>query len=281
MKKFVPLNTQAKSKGNMEKKNTKHDMITRFAGTLMAADLGVAETLDQRLLIESEGELAIYYAPFDYIQTSAKVVLVGITPGLAQARTAVLEAARCLRGGASTDEALRQAKVAASFSGPMRRNLVDLLDGVGVHDWLGLNTAADLFASRTDLVHYTSVLRYPVFHRGKNYSGSPAPQRSRLLLDHIEQWFHRELEALPDAIFIPLGSVPRQVLFAAAEKGLIDEGRVLDGLPHPSGANAERIAYFLGRKTAEDCSSKCDPSKLDLARSSVLDKVAAIRGLVC
>lgn len=265
----------------MEKKNNSLGLFDQYADLLKTAEVTRESSLDERLLIEEDGDLSVYYSPFDYIEHRARVVLVGITPGMVQAKAALREASTQLRNGASHEEAIYRAKVTASFSGPMRRNLVDLLDGVGINDWLGLDTASELFTSRTDLVHYTSVLRYPIFHRGKNYSGNPAPRRSRLLLDQIEQWFHRELETFADAVFIPLGAVPRQVLADAVDNGLVDEERVLDGLPHPSGANAERIAYFLRRKAAENCSSKCDPSKLDLARMSVLGKVAAIRDLVC
>lgn len=61
-----------------------------------------------------------------------------------------------------------------------------------------------------------------------------------------------------------------------ADRGLIDRKRVLEGLPHPSGANAERIAYFLGRKNRADLSVKTIPSKLDRARENLLRQVGAL-----
>lgn len=45
---------------------------------------------------------------------------------------------------------------------------------------------------------------------------------------------------------------------AVARAGAVDPARVLAGLPHPSGANAERIAFFLGRKPRERLSGKVD-----------------------
>ena len=42
---------------------------------------------------------------------------------------------------------------------------------------------------------------------------------------------------------------------------VLSAARVLSGLPHPSGANAERIAFFLGRKKREDVSSKVDADR--------------------
>lgn len=46
--------------------------------------------------------------------------------------------------------------------------------------------------------------------------------------------------------------------------------RILDGLPHPSGANAERISYFLGKKAREVLSHKTNPKKIDDGRRRAL-----------
>tara|TARA_R110001583_G_scaffold191912_1_gene357798 strand:- start:16829 stop:17005 length:177 start_codon:yes stop_codon:yes gene_type:complete len=57
---------------------------------------------------------------------------------------------------------------------------------------------------------------------------------------------------------------------------LLDHKRILDGLPHPSGANAERIAYFLGSKSKDALSAKTNANKLDQARESMMRKVQAL-----
>jgi hypothetical protein len=48
---------------------------------------------------------------------------------------------------------------------------------------------------------------------------------------------------------------------------------VLNGLPHPSGANAERIAYFLGKKAKESLSVKTNPATLDSAKCKLIFKM--------
>jgi hypothetical protein len=45
-------------------------------------------------------------------------------------------------------------------------------------------------------------------------------------------------------------------------------------LPHPSGANAERIAYFLGNKARESLSIKTNPDLLDQAKVKILEKLS-------
>ena len=52
--------------------------------------------------------------------------------------------------------------------------------------------------------------------------------------------------------------------------------QVLAGLPHPSGANAERIQYFLGRKDASRLSEKTNASLLDAARAALFSKVTQL-----
>jgi hypothetical protein len=93
-----------------------------------------------------------------------------------------------------------------------------------------------------------------------------------MLLEH----FAVMARSLPSAVFVPLGPVPAKALNWLATEGQLDARRVLSGLPHPSGANAERIQYFLGQKAAAKLSSKTDPQKLDSARSALLSAVAKL-----
>ena len=62
----------------------------------------------------------------------------------------------------------------------------------------------------------------------------------------------------------------------AAEKARLDRNRVLTGLPHPSGANAERIAFFLGRKERQALSPQVRPERLIAARTELKAKIAML-----
>jgi hypothetical protein len=87
----------------------------------------------------------------------------------------------------------------------------------------------------------------------------------------------KEIESLPaDCVFIPLGQGVDAVFEKLASDGVIATNRVLSGLPHASGANAERIAYFCQRKDRDRLSGKTNPEKLDEARTSVLNRVAEL-----
>ena len=228
------------------------------------------------LLLAQEGLLSVYYAPFEWVNKQAKVVLVGITPGKTQATNALAEASRGLSTGAATDEVLRLAKQTGAFSGAMRPNLVALMDCVGLPRVLGLRTCAELFGTAPQLLQTASVLPFPVFLNGDNYNGAPdlvrTPLLRQLMLDH----FLPTLSELPDAVLIPLGPVPTKALSWLVREGHVSGRRVLEGLPHPSGANGERVAYFLGRKNRDELSSKTDASKLDAARVQLIAAVATL-----
>lgn len=215
----------------------------------------------------------VAYAPFDYVNPDARVVIVGITPGRQQMANALLECWRQLRSGAAPAQALAAAKVHASFSGPMRTNLVSMLDDIGVARLLGLSTAAALWGGKSSLAHFTSALRYPVFLDGKNYSGTPSMLRVSLLKDHLERWFGEEMRRLPHALFVPLGPKVGEALVYLAPRIGVEQEHILTGLPHPSGASAERIAYFLGRKPRERLSAKTDAARLDAARAELVAKI--------
>lgn len=251
--------------------NNTTSLLSRFRDTVTSS--AALEPHAPELLIERVDSLACHYAPFDHVNTNAKIVLLGLTPGAQQARNAITALRDALKAGLSDTDALRQAKEAASFSGPMRSNLVAMLDHLGLQRTLGIGGCAELFTTRTDLVHFTSALRYPVFANGQNYSGSPSLLGTPFLRSMADRWLAEEVAALPDAWWIPLGKEATAALNAMAQQGRIHGDRILDGMPHPSGANAERIAYFLGNKRREELSAKTSADRIDTARHALLSKV--------
>jgi hypothetical protein len=231
------------------------DLFSRFAPLLRdmtEAELAAEIERPQRLLLDdamaSRKHIEIAYFPVGHVNVDARVVIVGLTPGRQQMRNALIEARRCLLAGCNEVDTLAAVKVFASFSGPMRANLVAMLDSIGINRLLGLQSTASLWERDARLADFTSVLRFPVFVDGENFSGMPSMFSTPLLREQLMTGFAAQAATLRQAIFVPLGpTVCRAVEFTAKEVGL-DDKRVLAGLPHPSGANGERIAFFLGRK---------------------------------
>ncbi|THF82211.1 hypothetical protein [Cohnella fermenti] len=108
--------------------------------------------LTDSFLMERHGELAMYYAPHnEYANPSARIVLVGLTPGWTQMRIAIREARGALAEGLGDEAVCRRAKEAARFAGTMRAHLIAMLDELGLHRHLGLRSSGALFRERDGL----------------------------------------------------------------------------------------------------------------------------------
>jgi hypothetical protein len=256
------------------------DFASRFAPVVSAHCSGAFLQGKTRtaLTLHADGNLNVIWAPFDHTPAEARLVIVGITPGAVQAEKALAAFSMALKAGMSPAEASRHAKLTGSFSGPMRSNLVAMLDHVGAHRALGVGSCAEVFEPARELAHFTSALRHPVFVGGENYNGTPDMLRTPALREMVETHLAAEARALPGAVWLPLGPKALAAVRHLVDLGVLDGTRVLEGLPHPSGANAERIAYFLGRKPREALSAKAPSGPIDSARASLrlqLSKLAA------
>jgi hypothetical protein len=69
-----------------------------------------------------------------------------------------------------------------------------------------------------------------------------------VLRSFVEQVLAKELQAVPDALIIPLGEAAAAVLGYLADTGYVDCARCLFGLSHPSGANGHRRRVFAAQR---------------------------------
>lgn len=157
-----------------------------------------------------------------------------------------------------------------SFSGLMRKNLVELMDEAGIAEFLDVETTAQLFSNKQELVNLTSCIRYPTFavKNGKESNFNAEIKQGTELFEFASTLTLEELSKVPNAVLLPLGPKVQHYLEKVV-KGTQFENRLLPELPHPSGANAERIAYFLGRKNKETLSSRTNPEKLDNSKKNI------------
>lgn len=197
------------------------------------------------LLLKKEGSLSIYYVPYEYVNEYAKVMIIGITPGFTQMQLALQSARADLLAGTPVDQIDKNAKKLASFAGSMRKNLIEMLNDIQLPKAIGINDSKSLFEEHNDLLHTTSVIRYPVFIEGKNYTGhNPAILSSETLYYFAETILLQELLAVQKALIIPLGKSVSEVIQFFVERGWIDSERCLFDMPHPSGANGHRKKQF-------------------------------------
>ena len=97
------------------------------------------------------------------------------------------------------------------------------------------------------------------------------------LKQHIDAYFLPEISQMnSNVVYIPLGKSVSEVLYFLSSLGYLKEQQILDGFPHPSGANAERIKYFLEEKLASNLSNATNPALIDEAKLKLLHKIEAL-----
>lgn len=213
--------------------------------TLPPGSLSKEQLLVKELLIQEDKDMSIYYVPYEYVNKRAKVMIIGITPGFTQMELAIRSAREDLLQVVPSDLIDQRAKKLASFAGSMRKNLIEMLNQIGLPGATGIDSSELLFEKRSDLLHTTSVIRYPVFRQGKNYTGhSPAILKSETLYRYAESILLPELQEVKDALVIPLGKSVSDVIQAFVNKGWLAGERCLFEMPHPSGANGHRKKQF-------------------------------------
>lgn len=252
------------------------DAIRQFSSTTIEREAGRPSELLMSTGTARGKRIDIAYAPFDYVNPCAKVVIVGLTPGAQQMELALAEAGRCLRAGMDIADTIRRAKSFASFGGKMRPVLVEMLDFIGVNRLVNRPSSATLWSKDQELAHFTSCLRYPTFVDQKNYSGKPAILKTELLTAELESWLVEEMRALPEAVWITLGDDAAEAAPHAAKIAGLSTDRLILGLPHPSPNSRERSKYFVGRKPKDDLSPKTDGDKIDARRDQILRQMAQL-----
>ena len=194
---------------------------------------------NKNFLIKREDNIEIYYAPFDYINSKAKIMIVGITPGLQQ----MLQSFEAVNEGRS----LKEVKDLSSFKGSMRTTLIKYLDALNINKKLKIKSCESLFNINSKYLHSTSLIKYPVFDKGRNYSGSGLLKK-KILLDFLEAHFVKELKKLDKTVIVPLGNTVSSTIDYLNNEFKLNLKCFLKGFPHPSGLNVRKDIQFRENK---------------------------------
>jgi hypothetical protein len=131
----------------------------------------------------------------------------------------------------------------------MRTGLIKYLDELKINKILKIKTSESLFDKHSKYLHTTSLVKYPVFDKGKNYSGANI-QKKEILMNFIEQNFLKELKQLKKTIIVPLGNTVSSTIEYLDNKYNLNLTCFLKGFPHPSGANARKNIQFRENKSS-------------------------------
>lgn len=206
--------------------------------------------LNEKFKLYKEDNMTIYYAPHnETINNNAKIFIVGITPGWTQTSIAYKTAHNGLINNLEPELIKKECKRNSRFAGSMRKNLIEMLDELNLNNKLHLDSCSELFENKDYLLHTTSIIPYPVFINGKNYTGSnPKIMNNKVLYSYVKKYFYKETDNLQNALIIPLGKAVEEILQQMIKENLIKEKQCLLGFSHPSGANGHRKSQFKENK---------------------------------
>jgi hypothetical protein len=196
----------------------------------------------------------VFYIPFGHVNRHARLVIVGITPGMNQLKMAYAEAQRLLKLGKTSGCVLEAVKLAAFGGEAMRPNLLRMLRHFNFARILEISDEADLWGNASSLLHSTSVVPHAAFKNGKMFSGGfEEITRVGVLRHQFEQDFVPTLsEIAGDAVYVALGKTPYDALKHCVGLGVIKEDQLLGALAHPSRSGGSQVAVYLREKAAGD-----------------------------
>ncbi len=115
-----------------------------------------------------------------------------------------------------------------------------------------LQAPAKFLRTYPELVAVTSVVRYPVFINGDDYSGHNGglPTKHRVLRLFIESLLAADVRRTPEALVVPLGKAVEDAMQYLVDHKHLDRERVLFGFPHPSPFNGDKGAQFRENRTS-------------------------------
>jgi exonuclease I len=175
---------------------------------------------------------------FDYVNPKAEVVIVGITPGNSQQKGN--------REGLSSQEIKRK----YAFAGTLRKNMVSMLDYIGVNNLLGINSCNSLWKKDFDRVEMTSLLKDATYIVGKSgktmFKDTEMIAKSEELTEKFENGFVKDCQHYKRArLFVACGQGVYNELMKLKERGVITAPVV--AIAHPSGNNGVRVLYYMGQ----------------------------------
>ena len=186
--------------------------------------------LDEKFTFEPTG--------FEYVNPKAEVVIVGITPGNSQQK------------GSREGMSPREIKRKYAFAGTLRKNMVRMLDYIGVNSLLRIDSCVSLWEQDFERVEMTSLLKDATYIVGKSgktmFKDTEIIAKSKELSEKYENGFVRDCEQYKQAkLFVACGQGVYDELMKLKERGVITAPVV--AIAHPSGNNGVRVLYYMGQ----------------------------------
>lgn len=191
----------------------------------------------------------------DYVNENAIVVIVGITPGPSQ-----LE-------GSKTGLSPQEYKRTFAFKGAIRKNLIKMLNYIGVNNLLGISSCESLWEDDFNLIEMTSLLKdatFVVTKKGeKGFNKAEKILKSELLLRRMNEGFVKDCKKYGKAkLFVACGEGVYATLNQIKSLGKIKVPVI--GIAHPSPNNGLRVSYYqeIDEPSLVWCKQKAEEAKM-------------------
>ena len=152
---------------------------------------------ENKFLLYFDKNFEIYYAPLEYVNYKAKIVMVNLSPDINE----MLESFKLANKGVSPkkikDELISQKNI--------NLNLTKFLDKLNINHLFNIKSCESLFNKNKKLLHITSIIKFPTFYKSKKYLEINL-FKQKVLVDFIEKYFLKELKIFKDCIIIPLST---------------------------------------------------------------------------
>lgn len=259
------------------------NQFSRFATNL--SRLGASGLGRPEFLLGRSGKYALQYIPFEHINTDAKLVIVGITPGPNQLDLAYAAAQLLLKRGLLESEVLWEVKKVGAFGGPkMKPNLLKMLRHFQFDKVLGIQDVETLWGKDAGLLHSTSVVPHAAFKDGEMFNGSfDEVMKSPLLKECFLDCFVPSTQAInQEALYVGLGSCPQAALEWCVNNGHLRQSQILGSFCHPSSNAGSETKYYLREVSKDELKGK-DPvryrcERLDAAYAQMKAGTSALIG---
>lgn len=179
---------------------------------------------------------------FEYVNEHAEVVIVGITPGNSQT------------GNPSNGIDPIEHKKQYAFAGSLRKNLIKMLNFIGVNRMLGIESCDSLWKDDFDKVEMTSLLKratYRVKKDGKQemFKDVPTIFMDEILREEFERGFKHDCSLYSNAkLYVACGKGVYEVLQQLQSDGTISRCAKVVAIAHPSGQNCGAVGCYLGKE---------------------------------
>ena len=234
-------------------------MNIRFAEFRDAIAAGAKPLTDPRVRLASDGRYSLVYTPFELVTGTARLAIVGMTPGPEQLEPAYDLVRNGLAMGRPDAEILGAAHDKAAFDGSLRKPLVRMLKHFGIGHILGIRDENDLWKDDARLLHATSIIPHAAFKKGAYFSGGDFNEvlKAPLLRNCFETCFLPTLAMLnPACRFLGLGPMVGEALAWCVKQGALRPEHRLGTLPHPSLRSGSQVSLFLKELRAADLKPK-------------------------